>query len=213
MEWSPPSASGTLPASSVFSTISACLVQVAVISFKYLACGSPSFFCSGMATATLPPSSTTCPSASSLASSPATRTAEGPISTPRRDCPRSRGTPITRIFLGTTLENDAVVGVMGLPKISDFQFPISDSCEFNMAIGNWKMEINNRNQKSTIKNQQSKINNQKSTSANSSRVKPMQHPGEGNRFPHMLQAADPRHGPFNAPAKTGIGHAAVLASI
>ena len=41
-----------------------------------------------------------------------TRTADGPMSTPRRDCPRSRGTPITRIFLGTTLENDAVVGFM-----------------------------------------------------------------------------------------------------
>jgi hypothetical protein len=34
------------------------------------------------------------------ASSPATRTAEGPMSTPRRDCPRSRGTPITRIWRG-----------------------------------------------------------------------------------------------------------------
>src|SRR5438270_406801 len=57
-----------------------------------------------MATETLPPSSTTWPSASSRASRPATRTADGPMSTPRRDCPRSSGTPITRIFFGTMLE-------------------------------------------------------------------------------------------------------------
>src|SRR5260370_42634997 len=61
-----------------------------------------------MATAMFPASSTTCPSASNLASSPATRTADGPMSTPRRDCPRSSGTPMTRIFLGVMLENDAV---------------------------------------------------------------------------------------------------------
>src|SRR6185437_2252952 len=100
-EWSPPSTTGTLPASRVLSTNSACLVQVAVISFRYLAWGSPSFFCSAMATLILPASSTTWPRASRRASRPATRTAEGPMSTPRRDWPRSRGTPITRILRGT----------------------------------------------------------------------------------------------------------------
>src|SRR5271154_1828759 len=65
-----------------------------------------------MATATLPPSSTMCPSASKRASRPATRTADGPISTPRRDCPRSSGTPITRIFLAVIFEEDAVVVVI-----------------------------------------------------------------------------------------------------
>src|SRR5215469_17034811 len=83
--------------------MSACLVQVAVISLRYLALGSPSFFCSAIATAIFPPSSTTWPNASNLASKPATRTADGPISTPRRDCPRSRGTPRILIFLGTML--------------------------------------------------------------------------------------------------------------
>jgi hypothetical protein len=39
------------------------------------------------------------------ASSPATRTAEGPMSTPRRDWPRSRGTPITRMWRGVMLVN------------------------------------------------------------------------------------------------------------
>ena len=36
------------------------------------------------------------------------------MSTPRRDWPRSRGMPITRIFLGLMLEKDAVVGPMSL---------------------------------------------------------------------------------------------------
>ena len=40
------------------------------------------------------------PEASSRASSPATRTADGPMSTPRRDCPRSSGTPMIRILRG-----------------------------------------------------------------------------------------------------------------
>src|SRR6478752_4269653 len=102
-EWSPPSTSGNFPASSVFNTCSACLVQVAVISFRYLAWGSPDFFCSAMATAILPPSSTMWPSCSRRASSPATRTAEGPMSTPRREAPRSSGTPRILIFLGTML--------------------------------------------------------------------------------------------------------------
>src|SRR5439155_13606526 len=103
---------GAFPASRVLSTCSACLVQVAVISFKYFACGSPSFFCSGMATATFPPSSTSWPRASRRASRPATRTAEGPMSTPRRDWPRSRGTPMTRIFLGEMLLLLAVVVIV-----------------------------------------------------------------------------------------------------
>ena len=68
------------------------------MSFRYFARGSPSFLVSAIATGTFPASSTTSPSASSFASSPATRTADGPISTPRRDCPKSSGTPITRIF-------------------------------------------------------------------------------------------------------------------
>src|SRR5215472_642724 len=109
---------GILPDSSVFNTRSALFVQVAVISFRYLAWAAPSFFCSGMGTVTLPASSTECPIASRRASSPATRTAEGPMSTPRRDWPRSRGTPITRIFLGTMLEKAAVVGLMKIGEAS-----------------------------------------------------------------------------------------------
>src|SRR5579864_8386804 len=116
-EWSPPSTRGNLPASNALRTMSACLVQVAVISLRYLALGSPSFFCSAMATAMLPPSSTTCPSASRRASRPATRTADGPMSTPRRDWPRSSGTPRILIFLGTILSARtgffSVVSILG----------------------------------------------------------------------------------------------------
>ena len=36
----------------------------------------------------------------------------------------------------------------------------------------------------------------------------MEHPGERNSFPNMLQPADPRHGPFNTHAKTSVWHAA-----
>jgi len=48
---------------------------------------------------------------------------------------------------------------MGLPKISDFQFPISDSRESDSAIGKWKSTIGIKNQQSkiTIKNQQTQI--------------------------------------------------------
>ena len=119
-EWSPPRISGIFAASSVFTTSSACLVQVAVISFRYLAVAWPSFFCSAMATATLPASSTTCPMASSRASRPATRTAEGPISTPRRDCPRSSGTPMTRMRLALGFFSGSGFGAAsGLRSISE----------------------------------------------------------------------------------------------
>jgi hypothetical protein len=44
------------------------------------------------------------------------------------------------------------LGSWGLARISDFQFPIPDLCEFNSAIGNRQLEIGN--QQSAIKNQQ-----------------------------------------------------------
>src|SRR3984893_3914314 len=46
----------------------------------------------------LPMSSTWCPSCFRRACKPATRRADGPMSTPRRLCPRSMGTPIILIF-------------------------------------------------------------------------------------------------------------------
>src|ERR1035438_2742268 len=135
MEWSPPSANGTFPASRVLITNSACLVQVAVISFKYLAWVSPSFFCSGMATGTLPPSSTSCPNASRRASNPATLTAEGPISTPRRDWPRSSGTPITRIFLGAMLVVLMLVIIELVEYVTDTIGAASAGTELFLAHG------------------------------------------------------------------------------
>src|SRR3954471_3706396 len=138
-----------------------------------------------MATATLPPSSTACPSASRRASSPATRTADGPMSTPRRDCPRSRGTPITRIFLGEMLENDAVAGVI---KFVD--------------------PLNRRHRKIPDLFRRSPL-----LSVGKLRVQLMQHAWKRNRLAHMLQPADPRYGAFDAHAKSGMRHAAELAQI
>src|SRR5437016_3232220 len=48
----------------------------------------------------LPMSSTWCPSCLMRACKPATRSADGPMSTPRRLAPRSMGTPMMRIFCG-----------------------------------------------------------------------------------------------------------------
>src|SRR5260370_577735 len=73
-----------------------------------------------MDAATLQRPSTTCPSAASRASRPATRTAEGPMSTPRRDCPRSRGTPSILIFLATLLSDTT-----GLLALSIFEVVVS----------------------------------------------------------------------------------------
>src|SRR5579872_2793434 len=44
-------------------------------------------------------------------------------------------------------------------------------------------------------------------------VHAVEHAREGNRLPHMLQPANPRHGAFNAHAKPAMRHAAVLAQI
>src|SRR6266446_7750716 len=127
---------GTLPASSVFNTRSALLTQVAVISLRYLELAAPSFFCSGMATAMLPASSTMCPMASRRASSPATRTAEGPMSTPRRDWPRSRGTPITRIWRGVMLLN--VVLRRGIEAVLSSKFSVLSNPQSADFPENWE---------------------------------------------------------------------------
>src|SRR5579864_9592 len=167
---------------------SACLVQVAVISFRYFAWGSPSFFCSAMATDTFPASSTTCPSASRRASRPATRTAEGPISTPRRDWPRSSGTPMTRIFRGVMLEKDGVMFVIETYFRESPQLPI-----FNFRFTT----------QSSIDNCESQI----------LRIEPVQHSRKWNRLPNMLQPANPSHCPFDPHAKARVRHAAVFPQV
>ena len=65
---------------------------------RYLARFSPTGISSGCFTGMLPMSSTWWPSCFSRACKPATRSAEGPMSTPRRLWPRSMGTPIIRTF-------------------------------------------------------------------------------------------------------------------
>src|SRR5205807_1908325 len=144
---------------SVFNTRSAPLTQVAVISLRYLACAAPSFFCSGMATAMLPASSTMCPMASRRASSPATRTAEGPMSTPRRDWPRSRGTPITRIWRAVMLLN--VVLRSGIEAVLSSQF-------------------------SVLSNPQSADSTENREPRTELRVQTMEHAREGDGLAHVL---------------------------
>src|SRR6185437_6606233 len=70
--------------------------------------GPASLRLSACATGILPRSSTSYPRAPSFAPRPATRTAEGPISTPRLPCPRSSGAPIisTRgFFMSSRLQS------------------------------------------------------------------------------------------------------------
>src|SRR5271166_5289749 len=45
------------------------------------------------------------------------------------------------------------------------------------------------------------------------RIQPEQCTGEWNGFTHVLQTADPRHGPLNPHAEPSVRHAAVLAQI
>src|ERR1700676_3968324 len=182
--------SGTLPASSVFNTKSALLTQVAVISLRYLELAAPSFFRSGMATAMLPASSTMCPMASRRASSPATRTAEGPMSTPRRDWPRSRGTPMTRIFRGVILVEGADVVI-----------------ESVLRFGNFVIENNRQASKFQI----TRLPNFPITKF--LRVEPVQHSGKRNGLAHVFQAANPGHGALNAHAEAAMGHAAKFAQV
>src|SRR5579883_1626251 len=79
----------------------------------------------------LPPSVTLWPSVSSRASRPATRTADGPISTPRRDAPRSSGTPMIRILRGGSDCTPLLIGPTTEPVTAAFSFA-SDSLIFDI---------------------------------------------------------------------------------
>src|SRR5229473_3871855 len=178
---------GTLPASRVFNTRSALLTQVAVISLRYLELAAPSFFCSGMATAMFPASSTMWPMASRRASSPATRTAEGPMSTPRRDWPRSSGTPITRIWRGVMLLK--VVLRSGIAVLSSrFSVLSNPSSQILLRAENWELRTELR-------------------------VQTMEHAREGDGLANVLQSADPCYGSLDPHAEAGVGNAAVLSEI
>src|SRR5262245_36321617 len=133
-----------------------------------------------MATAIFPPSSTTCPRASSRASRPATRTADGPMSTPRRVCPRSSGTPRILIFFETMLSAADLGGASGLVGVTT-------------VVGSGVIEA--------------------FCSATRSRRNARQRPGKRNCLAHMLETANPGHGPLDSHAKAGMRHPAVLAEI
>src|SRR5512146_323686 len=191
---------GLLPASSVFTTSSASRVQVWVISFRYLALGSPSFFCSAMATGMLPASSTTWPMASRRASRPATRTADGPMSTPRRFWPRSRGTPMTRIFFGTMPEGVTTAACVEVSGIVQFV-----GRSVGPAVG--------RSFPSIGIQQPADRPIDRLTVRPKLRIQPVQHAREGNGFAHVFQAANPGDHALDAHAESGVGHAAVLAQV
>ena len=134
------------------------------------------------------------------ASSPATRTADGPMSTPRRDCPRSSGTPITRIFLGAMLDEDAVDGAIDLIRRARCLTPApatsgSIGCYFAAVTSSRFSALHHVYRR------------------NSLWVQPVQHARERNRLPHVLQPADPGHGAFDSHAETAVGHAAEFAQV
>src|SRR6266849_370233 len=103
LEWSPPRTTGSMFSSNDFSTIAARSLQATAISARYLARFSPYDISAGCFTEIFPMSSTWCPSCLMRACNPATRSADGPISTPRRLAPRSMGTPMIRIFCAISL--------------------------------------------------------------------------------------------------------------
>ncbi len=47
----------------------------------------------------------------------------------------------------------------------------------------------------------------------SSGVHPVEHPGEGDGFADMINAANPGHDALHAHSETGVGHASILAQV
>ncbi len=93
-EWSPPRTTGTAPPSRASPTRSRRSVTTSTISARYFKRGSPAAWVSGIFTGRSPQSSTSHPRSRIRSSTPATRKADGPMSTPRRPAPRSSGTPM-----------------------------------------------------------------------------------------------------------------------
>src|ERR1700728_4142205 len=88
----------------------------------------------------LPPSVTSWPRASRWASRPATRTAEGPMSTPRRDAPRSSGTPRMWILRGGRACTPLLMGPMEEPVTAAFSWA-STSLIFDMQLPDCFLEL------------------------------------------------------------------------
>ena len=92
IEWSPPSTNGICPSRTNAAVRLAVSRQIAVIvGRKSMPVATPRV--SRVGTETSPVSTTVCPIRSRCSASRASRTAEGPISTPRREAPKSTGTP------------------------------------------------------------------------------------------------------------------------
>src|SRR5215210_5242100 len=92
MEWSPPRNMGKRPSETILAALWAARSQTRLTAPTFFTSASSSTV-SGMGVSTLPKSVTEQPRSSSASARRAYRIADGPMSTPRRSCPRSIGTP------------------------------------------------------------------------------------------------------------------------
>src|ERR1039457_3349488 len=122
------------------------------------------------------------------------------MSTPRRDCPRSSGTPMIRIFLGTsTCCSGLVAGLVAI-----FVILTSYCCchpeRRRPALG--------RRSRSTPL--AARICTVFTTPL---RIQPVQRARERNRLAHVIEPADPRHRTLDAHAKPRVRNPTELAQI
>ena len=99
IEWSPPSTSGNRLRSQIRSTALLSRLEARAISPRYRARRLPMGISSMFLMSRSPPSTTRWPRAARAEATPAIRSADGPMSTPRRPEPRSMGTPSSSIFI------------------------------------------------------------------------------------------------------------------
>src|SRR5918996_4734144 len=102
------------PARTMSATLLAICAHEARIAGRYRARSSSSDATSGISAATFPQSSTDTPRASRRSDSPDSRIALGPMSTPRRAAPRSRGAPRMATLLGWSAPSSATDFLLSL---------------------------------------------------------------------------------------------------
>src|SRR5579871_304298 len=122
---------------------------------------------------------------------PATRSAEGPMSTPRRLAPKSMGTPIIRIFCAI-----AVLSESGSQRRTGVRGPTTDPPQLEPAW--FSFSVRPRVQTTRRVYLLPKL-----------RIYPVNHPGEGDDLSDMLRSAYPGHRSLQPHAEAGVGHASV----
>src|SRR5882724_11727972 len=189
MEWSPPSTNGRNPSVSDLSTLLAMSWQVSAISCRYFARFSPTGISSGCFTSRLPISSTVWPSFLIAACNPAPRSADGPISTPRRLWPRSMGTPMMRTFCGMC-ELRSATSDQGLGTSDQTNPP-------RPGRGRYKMHFVEA------------AGSAGTTYLPDLRIHPINHAREGDDLPNVLGPANPRHRALQPHPKPRMRHASI----